>query len=459
MSLDRDLVPLLAEWMPRQRWYPAKGRGVGVRMLGGLRLDGGGAGAWQVRLDGTSAGTGDVAAEVYVVGLDSGDRMDVVQVPLTSRREPLAGAEHALVGRATDPARGLVWVYDAPHDPVFVAALLAALERPPGHPARPSPTTSRVLRGEQSNTSVIVDGDGPSPVIVKVFRTLHPGENPDVEVLRGLDGFAQVPGLVGWLPGTWTGRAGERVDGQLAVATEFVADGRDAWREAADAVAAGEDFTDRASSLGAATATLHAALAGAFGTTMADGSERTRLRDALRARITWALSATDALDRHRAALAERAEHLDLGDLPPLQRVHGDYHLGQVLHSPRRGWVVLDFEGEPLRPLAERTRPDLALRDVAGMLRSFDYAAGQVRVTTHDEAAADAADAWARAARDAFCAGYADVSGRDPREDAGLLAALELDKALYEVAYEAGNRPEWIDVPLGAVGRLLGATSR
>ncbi len=189
-----------------------------------------------------------------------------------------------------------------------------------------------------------------------------------------------------------------------------------------------------------------------------DDAARAGLRDALGSRIAWALSATDALDRHRAALAGRADRLDLGAVPPLQRVHGDYHLGQVLHSPTRGWVVLDFEGEPLRPLAERTRPDLALRDVAGMLRSFDYAAGQVRVSTHDAAAADAADAWARAARDAFCSGYADVAGRDPREDAALLAALELDKALYEVVYEAGNRPEWIDVPLGAVDRLLGTPS-
>ena len=315
-----------------------------------------------------------------------------------------------------------------------------------------------MLRGEQSNTSVIVDTDGARPVIVKVFRTLHPGENPDVEVLRGLDGFAQVPALVGWLPGSWTGRAGEQVVGQLAVATEFVADGQDAWREAAEAVADGVDFTPRARSLGAATATLHAALADAFGTTAVDDAVRAGLRDALGSRIAWALSATDALDRHRAALAARADRLDLSAVPPLQRVHGDYHLGQVLHSPTRGWVVLDFEGEPLRPLAERTRPDLALRDVAGMLRSFDYAAGQVRVGTHDPATAGAADAWARAARDAFCSGYAGVAGRDPRDDAALLAALELDKALYEVVYEAGNRPEWIDVPLAAVDRLLGTPS-
>jgi 1,4-alpha-glucan branching enzyme len=118
-------------------------------------------------------------------------------------------------------------------------------------------------------------------------------------------------------------------------------------------------------------------------------------------------------------------------------------------------VLLDFEGEPLRPLAERTEPDLALRDVAGMLRSFDYAARHVTVGRHDPAAEQAADAWADAARDAFCAGYAAECGSDPRAQPELLAALELDKALYEVVYESRNRPAWIDVPLHAVARLLG----
>jgi 1,4-alpha-glucan branching enzyme len=143
---------------------------------------------------------------------------------------------------------------------------------------------------------------------------------------------------------------------------------------------------------------------------------------------------------------------DVAERPLLQRIHGDYHLGQVLDVPGRGWVLLDFEGEPLRPLAERSRPDLALRDVAGMLRSFDYAAGQARV----QGTASAADtrAWAQACCDAFCDGYAAVSGRDPRQDDVLLRALELDKALYEVVYETRNRPDWLPIPLAAVDRLL-----
>jgi 1,4-alpha-glucan branching enzyme len=445
--------------MPRQRWYPAKGRDVEVHMLGALPM----------RAPG-SAAPGLERLELLVLGLvgtgpQGAVHSDVVQVPVSLRSAPLAGAEQALVGTldaSPDGTAGTTWVYDAPHDPDYVAALLAALDRPPGRGAPDRPTTARVLTGEQSNTSVIVDAAAEQPVIVKVFRTLHPGTNPDVEVLRALDGFAHVPGLVGWLPGAWRTPSGAEATGHLAVATEFVADARDAWREACDAVAAGASFETQAHGLGETTAALHRAMRDAMGATPADEDMRRGLAAALGERVRWAVDATPALAPYRAALEAYAARLDLADLPDLQRVHGDYHLGQVLHSSRRGWVVLDFEGEPLRPLAERTKPDLALRDVAGMLRSFDYAAGQARVRgrvlVHDPSRAAAAAAWAAAARDAFCAGYAAVAGEDPRDRGDLLAALELDKALYEVVYEAGNRPDWIDVPLGAVERLLHGTT-
>ncbi|WP_432508218.1 hypothetical protein [Kineococcus esterisolvens] len=134
-------------------------------------------------------------------------------------------------------------------------------------------------------------------------------------------------------------------------------------------------------------------------------------------------------------------------------MHGDYHLGQVLRSAERGWVLLDFEGEPLRPLAERSLPDLALRDVAGMLRSFDYAAA----SGAGSAGTEAAGRWAARCREAFLAADAAGTGVDPREPgsaaATLLAALELDKALYEVVYEVRNRPDWAHIPLSAVERL------
>jgi len=136
--------------------------------------------------------------------------------------------------------------------------------------------------------------------------------------------------------------------------------------------------------------------------------------------------------------------------PALQRIHGDYHLGQVLDVPGRGWVLVDFEGEPLRPLSERTEPDLALRDVAGMLRSFDYVAGSWEQSHPGRSAAS----WAVRARTAFLEGYTRGAGRDPREDAILLDALELDKALYEVVYEARNRPTWLDIPTTAIARIV-----
>ncbi len=455
MSGADGLTGLLHGWMPAQRWYPAKGRGVGLRDLGTH--------PWPVPVvPGRSTapgGPGAVQVVVHVVGLDSGDRLDVVQVPLTSRAEPLAGAEHALVGTLDDGDGGTRWVYDGPHDPAYVDALLASLRGADGGDAPRPGSPSRVLRGEQSNTSIIVEPEGGGPVIVKVFRTLHPGANPDVEVLAALTrvGCPHVPALRGWLEGRWAATEGgsPSVEGHLAVAVEFLPGSEDAWRVALSAVGAGTPFDEQARGLGAATARVHQDLALAFGTTEVDEVARTAMVEALLARVAWARGAVpdldafaDGLDAHAAALGE------LHDLPPMQRVHGDLHLGQVLHAPGKGWVLLDFEGEPLRPLAERTVPDLALRDVAGMLRSLDYAAGHDTVSRGDAEAAASVQAWAAAARDAFCAGYGEVTGRDPRDDAALLRALELDKALYEVVYEARNRPAWLQIPLGAVARLL-----
>jgi maltokinase len=120
----------------------------------------------------------------------------------------------------------------------------------------------------------------------------------------------------------------------------------------------------------------------------------------------------------------------------------------VLHSPERGWVLLDFEGEPLRPLSERSLPDQPIRDVAGMLRSFDYVGG-----TLEQAHGGSARSWVTSAQQSFLDGYAEAAGSDPRGLGPLLEAFELDKAMYEVVYEARNRPGWVGIPLGAVRRL------
>ena len=452
---DEAIAALLRDWAPAQRWFAHKGVAAHVQRIERTPLD----------------ETG--VAQLVALTVRSGEAEDaprtVYSVPISVRPAPDEALAHALIGELPDVDGVRAWIYDGPHDPTFTRSLLTLVASGEGagsrdfgvhghsaHGGLPVPAAARtkVLSGEQSNTSIVVSADeGETPLIAKVFRVLSAGDNPDVVVQTALAdaGCGRVPRPSGWVDGQWTDAQGGRAVGHFVHVTEFLAGSEDAWRVATAAVAQGRDFSPEARELGRATAEVHAVLAVELPTETATPDRLGALADGLLERVAWACTAVPQLrDVAEAARARVDAVRHVTHAPALQRVHGDYHLGQVLHSTTRGWVLLDFEGEPLRPLAERSVPDLALRDVAGMLRSFDYAAS----TVPDPGG------WGEACREAFLAGYTEVVGTDPRagDQAVLLAALELDKALYEVVYEARNRPDWLHIPLDAVHRLLQTAS-
>lgn len=453
----QEVEELLPSWMVRQRWYAGKGRVPLLRRIGGFRLH---------------DPAGEVDVDVHLMLDESGQSPTIYQVPLTYRSARLTGGDHALVATVEPNSQGshaVRYVYDAPHDPVFATALLMLmldereLDVADGHRVSTAipdhVTASHVLKGEQSNTSIILEladafGAPTKPLICKLFRVLHHGDNPDVVVQSALAsaGSTHVPRSVGYVVGEWpdTSAPDGMARGHLACAQEFFPDVEDAWRVALAAVAADADFSEQARSLGQTTAEVHATLAQAMTTVTATDEDVAALSRSMRARHASAVSEVPALAAYDSMVRASIERVSSAKWPALQRIHGDYHLGQVLEVPHRGWVLVDFEGEPLRPLNERTHPDLALRDVAGMLRSFDYAAGSWEQMHPGRSARE----WADRARTAFLEGYAKESGRDPRDDAVLLDALELDKALYEVVYEARNRPTWLTIPTTAIDRLF-----
>ncbi len=325
-------------------------------------------------------------------------------------------------------------------DPGFVAALLAAM-RVEGEVRQ-----SVVLRGEQTNTSIVAGLADGTELVVKLFRTVQHGDNPDVELQRVLSdaGADFVPRFAGALASTWPNPDHSPGRGHLAIAQEFVRGATDGWVLATRAAAADRDFTAEARALGSVTARMHAVLADRLATELA-GAPQIRTQAALwRARFEEAAAAVPALATAQSAIEDAYLEAVAVAWPPLQRIHGDLHLGQLLHRDGR-WVVLDFEGEPLRALSERTAPEPALRDVAGMLRSFDYAAA---------AEGGHAGPWGEAARAAYLDGYRDAAGADALEPAALLRAFELDKAVYEALYEARHRPSWVGIPVTAISRLV-----
>lgn len=438
-----ELTELVGSWMRRQRWYSTKSVEPRLRLLA----------SFEIQPDDP-----DLRIVTHFFCDDAPRTPRVYQVPVVARPDR-DGDAAALIGEA-----GGRYLYDGPTEEAYVSALIGLMtgaEHTEGRDAHAQGHTlgerievrsSRRLTGEQSNTSIVAELAGDRIALVKVFRVVQDGENPDVSTLAALtaEGSRRTPALLGWLTGEWPTATGGRAGGELALMQDFVQGAEDGWELAVTAAEHAEDFADRAFDLGRGTAELHRQLARALPTRPAGPDDVRQALDAMFRRLTVTTAEVPDVEILRPGIAAVYEAAAAAPLPVLQRIHGDLHLGQVLHAADRGWQFIDFEGEPLRPLAERSLPDSTMRDVAGMLRSFDYVAGSL---AQRQPPLDAV-AWAARARDAYLEGYGSVAGAELEAHHALLDAFELDKAIYEIAYEARHRPAWIPIPLRAVERLL-----
>jgi trehalose synthase-fused probable maltokinase len=443
----------LREYVLQRRWFGSKSREV-------------------ASLDVLAAPIARALAPALAVALvetrfDTGTH-EVYQLPL-GLRPAEEGWSDAVIGEVEG------WtVYDAAADPLLARELVSLMRQGQTLPTETGRLEFRTVEGEglgfemsevvqarpmgaeQSNTSIVFGDEH----VLKLYRRLEAGINPELELLRFLTehGFQRIPRLEGWAV-----YVGTPMDATLAILQEFVTGDGDGWDLALAALATtegGEEFLGRLRRLGEVTAEMHSLLASEssdpnFCPEQPSVESLALLTASIDEEIQQLfLTLPDdagALDPIRGRGEEVRERLRLiatpGSVGRIIRTHGDYHLGQVLWSGG-DWVLLDFEGEPARSLHERRRKRSPLRDVAGMLRSFAYAAS----------AAGAEPSWEERARSEFLEGYLGTIDQRviPSGDAleRVLAIFELEKAVYELRYELDNRPDWVHIPVAGIQRLL-----
>ncbi len=325
--------------------------------------------------------------------------------------------------------------------------------------------SARLVGTDQSNSSIVFD----ESLILKLFRRLEPGTNPELEMLRflGERGFDNIAALAGWY-----GYSGGQLATTLGVLQEYVASASDGWELALDeASAAPERFLDRLRRLGEVTGQMHTVLASdpndpAFAPEEPSVEALGLLTATVDEEIARVFFQLPEDDERLSPILGRGEEVreqlrllaQAGSTGRVIRTHGDYHLGQTLWADG-DWVIIDFEGEPARSLVERRRKRSPLRDVAGMLRSFAYATTASALARGAEPPED----WEARARERFLEGYFEtvdptlLPAGEPAVER-MLAVFELEKAVYELRYELDNRPDWVRIPVAGIQRLIETTA-